>query len=266
MKKIILISVLTLVVTSFTLFSQNAENKTDKKSNVVSESKETLDLPADSESEIGLSGNRMLKKYFIDGGDFMFPILLCFIFGLAIIIEKIISLNLKSINSKKLLAKLEDLFRKNQTEAAEDLCRNTRGVVASICYQALMRRNEGVEGVEKSIISYGSVQMSLLEKGLVWISLFISIAPMLGFLGTVIGMVQAFDSIEQAGSISPSLLAGGIKVALLTTVGGLIVAIVLQVFYNYLVSKIDNLVLDMEDSSISLVDMMIAYGVTAKKE
>jgi len=211
-------------------------------------------------------GSQLLKKYFIDGGDFMFPILLCFIFGLAVIIEKIISLNLKSVNSKKLLEKIEILFKNGKAEEAEDLCRNTRGIVASISYQAILRRTEGVEGVEKSIISYGSVQMSLLEKGLVWISLFISVAPMLGFLGTVIGMVEAFDSIEQAGIISPSLLAGGIKVALITTVGGLIVAIILQVFYNYLISKIDNLVMDMEDSAISLVDMMIEYGITKKND
>ncbi|MFC2114299.1 MotA/TolQ/ExbB proton channel family protein [Bacteroidota bacterium] len=210
-------------------------------------------------------GTQIIKKFFIDGGGFMFPVLFCLILGLAIAIEKIITLNLKAVNSQKLLTKIEEHLKKNDAEGAQEVCRNTRGTVASIFYQALMRRKGGIEDVEKAIVSYGSVQMGLLEKGLIWISLFIALAPMLGFMGTVVGMIGAFDSIEQAGTISPSLVAGGIKIALLTTVGGLIVAVILQLFYNYLVSKIDGIVNDMEDSSITLVDMMIEYGVSEKK-
>jgi biopolymer transport protein ExbB len=210
------------------------------------------------------NGTQIIKKFFIDGGGFMFPVLICLILGLAIAIEKIITLNLKAINSRKLLAKIEEKFKAKDAEGALEVARNTRGTVASIIYQAISRRKEGIESVEKSIVSYGSVQMGLLEKGLIWISLFIAIAPMLGFMGTVVGMIGAFDSIEQAGTISPSLVAGGIKVALLTTVGGLIVGVILQMFYNYLVSKMDGIVNDMEDSSITLVDMMIEYGISEK--
>ncbi len=210
------------------------------------------------------SGTQVLKKYFIQGGGFMFPVLISLILGLAIAIEKIITLNLKSVNSKRLLEKIEEKLKNNDVEGAQEICRTTRGSVASIFYQAFLRRNNGVADVEKAISSYGAVQMGLLEKGLVWISLFIALAPMLGFMGTVIGMIQAFDQIEQVGDISPSIVAGGIKVALLTTVGGLVVAVILQLFYNYLVSKVDSIVNDMEDASITLVDMMLEYGVTQK--
>ncbi|MEA3494970.1 MAG: MotA/TolQ/ExbB proton channel family protein [Bacteroidota bacterium] len=210
------------------------------------------------------NGTQIIKKYFIDGGGFMFPVLIALILGLAIAIEKIITLNMKSVNTKKLLHKIEDKLKNNDADGAQEICRNTKGSVASIFYQALFRRKGGVEDVEKAIVSYGSVQMGLLEKGLVWISLFISIAPMLGFMGTVIGMIEAFDKIEMIGDISPSIVAGGIKVALLTTVAGLVVAVILQLFYNYLVTKVDGIVNDMEDSSISLVDMMIEYDVTKK--
>ena len=221
---------------------------------------------ADSEEPVvpKRSGTQVIKKFFIDGGSFMFPVLICLILGLAIAIEKIITLNLKTINSRKLLTRIEELFKKKDIDGAQELCRNTKGSVASVFYQAIARRGEGLEGVEKSIVSYGSVQMAMLEKGLVWIALFISLAPMLGFMGTVVGMIDAFDKIEQAGTISPSLVAGGIKIALLTTVGGLIVAVILQIFYNYLVSKVDTIVNDMEDSSITLVDMMMEYDVAAK--
>ncbi|MDE6183051.1 MAG: MotA/TolQ/ExbB proton channel family protein, partial [Rikenellaceae bacterium] len=163
-------------------------------------------------------------------------------------------------NTKKLLAKVEEALNTQGVEAAKEVCRNTRGPVASIFYQGLDRYNEGIEVVEKSVVSYGSVQMGQLESGLSWISLFIALAPMLGFLGTVVGMIEAFDSITVAGDVSPTLVAGGIKVALLTTVGGLIVAIILQLFYNYLVAKIDGLVLSMEDSSISLMDIITKYN------
>jgi biopolymer transport protein ExbB len=228
------------------------------------EKEEAATDATEKEEEKGPEGLQLIKKFFIDGGGFMFPVLICLILGLAIAIEKIITLNLKSVNSKKLLKKIETSLKNNDVDGAQEICRNTRGSVASIFYQAFLRRKEGIEGVEKSIVSYGSVQMGLLEKGLIWISLFIALAPMLGFMGTVIGMIEAFDSIQKAGSISPGLVAGGIKIALLTTVGGLIVAVFLQVFYNYLVSKIDSIVNDMEDSTISLVDMFMEYDVTKK--
>ena len=204
---------------------------------------------------------QQIKIKFIEGGaGFMATVLLCLIFGLAIVIERIIYLNMATTNTTKLLNKIEGALNQGGIEAAKDVCRNTRGPVASIFYQGLLRADEGVEMVEKSVVSYGGVQMSQLESGLSWITLFIAIAPSLGFLGTIIGMIAAFDAIAIAGDISPNIVAGGMKVALITTVGGLIVAIILQLFYNYLVSKIDSLVLAMEDSSIALVDMIAAYN------
>jgi len=210
------------------------------------------------------SFHQAVKQKFIEGDwKFMSPVLICLILGLAIAIERIITLNMATTNTKKLLAKVEDALNSGGVEAAKDVTKNTRGPVASIFTQGLMRMSEGIDMVEKSIISYGSVEMGRLEKGLVWISLFIAIAPMLGFMGTVIGMIGAFDAIEAAGDISPSLVAGGIKVALLTTVAGLIVAIILQLFYNYCVSKIDSLVNSMEDASIALVDMLVKHKLSA---
>jgi biopolymer transport protein ExbB len=189
-------------------------------------------------------------------------VLLCLILGLAVSIERIIHLNLATTNVKKLLANVESALSSGGIEAAKEVCRNTRGPVASIFVQGMMRMSEGIEMVEKSIIAYGSVEMGKLEKGMVWISLFISLAPMLGFMGTVIGMIDAFDAIAAAGDVSPSLVADGIKVALLTTVGGLIVAVILQLFYNYLISKIDSLVNSMEDASISVVDILVKHNLS----
>ena len=207
--------------------------------------------------------HQIVKEKFIEGDwKFMGIVLVCLILGLAVAIERIITLNLATTNTKKLLSQVEDALSSGGVEAAKDVCRNTQGPVASIFVQGLMRMSEGVEMVEKSIIAYGSVEMGKLEKGMVWISLFISLAPMLGFMGTVIGMIGAFDAIEAAGDISPSLVAGGIKVALLTTVGGLIVAVILQLFYNYLVSKIDSLVNSMEDASISLIDILVKQSAS----
>jgi len=189
-------------------------------------------------------------------------VLICLILGLAIAIERIIYLNLASTNTRKLLTDIETSIQSGGVDAAKEVCRNTSGPVASIFYQGLNRSHEGVDIVEKSIISYGSVQMGLLERGMVWLSLFISLAPMLGFMGTVIGMIQAFDAIAIAGDISPAIVADGIKVALLTTVAGLIVAVILQVFYNYIVTKIDGIVNSMEDASISLVDVLVKHNQT----
>lgn len=211
------------------------------------------------------SMHQVLKEKFIEGGaGFMGIIALCLILGMAVSIERIIYLSLATTNSSKLLNRIEKALEEGGVEAAKDVCRSTRGPLASIFYQGLERHHDGLDMVEKSIISYGSVQMGLLEKGLTWVGLFIAIAPMLGFMGTVIGMIQAFDSIQKAGEISPTLVAAGIKVALLTTVFGLMVAIVLQLLYNYCVSKIDSITNDMEDSSISFMDMMIRFNLAKK--
>ena len=203
-------------------------------------------------------GHEVLKTRFIEGGaGFMGIVLLCLILGLAFVIERIIYLNMATTNTKKLTQNVEDALNSGGVEAAKEVCRNTKGPVASIFYQGLDRAKDGVESAEKAVISYGGVQMGQLEKNVSWISLFIALAPMLGFMGTVIGMINAFDRIEAAGDISPSLVAGGIKVALLTTVFGLIVAMILQVFYNYLISKVDSITNSMEDASISLIDLLV---------
>ena len=183
-------------------------------------------------------------------------LLLCLILGLALSIERILYLLFSKTNTQKLLEDVEAALNEGGIEKAKDVCRNTRGPVASIFYQGLLRADQGIDVVEKTIVSYGGVQMSLMENGLSWISLFIALAPSLGFLGTVIGMIQAFDAIQAAGDISPNVVAGGMKVALITTVGGLIVAMILQVFYNYILAKIDSLAIDMEDSSIRFVDTL----------
>ena len=205
--------------------------------------------------------NQALKQKFIEGGPaFMSLIIICLIIGLALAIERILYLSFSKINTKKLVEKVEAALQEGGIEKAKEVCRNTRGPVASIFYQGLLRYDQGLDVVEKTIVSYGSVQQSQLESGLSWISLFIAIAPSLGFLGTVIGMINAFDAIQAAGDISPNVVAGGMKVALITTVGGLIVAMILQVFYNYILAKIENITIDMEDSSISLIDVLTKYS------
>jgi biopolymer transport protein ExbB len=193
---------------------------------------------------------------FNEGGGYMWPVLISLIIGLAIAFERILSLNRSDINAPQFMAKVKEALDNGGVSAAEDICANTRGPVASVVQAGLTRFDEGMDAVEKAVVSYGSIEMSFLERGLVWLSLFISLAPMFGFLGTVVGMVEAFDAIEAAGDISPSLVAGGIKVALLTTVFGLIAAIILQVFYNYCVSKIDRITADMEEASVELIDSL----------
>jgi len=220
----------------------------------------------EAEEKVERSFHQVLKEKFIEGGpEFMGIVLLCLILGLAIVIERIIYLNMATTNTKKLLDNVEDALNSGGVDAAKEVCRNTKGPVASIFYQGLDRSHEGIEMVEKSVISYGSVQMGLLEKGVSWVSLFIALAPMLGFMGTVIGMISAFDAIEAAGDISPSLVAGGIKIALLTTVFGLIVAIILQIFYNYIIAKVDSIVNNMEDASITLIDLLVKHDLNNKK-
>jgi biopolymer transport protein ExbB len=212
---------------------------------------------APAPAEEAVSGYQLLKKYFIDGDwRFMSLVLVTLILGLAFCIERIITLNIATTNTDKLLSNINDRLANKDMAGAMEVCKSTPGPTASVLFEGLKSANGGPEAVEKSIVAYGSVQMGLLERGLVWIALFIALAPMLGFLGTVIGMVQAFDRIEAVGDLSPSVVAGGIKVALLTTVFGLVVAIILQIFYNYIVSKIDGIVNKMEDASIALVDIM----------
>ncbi len=210
--------------------------------------------------------HKELKTKFIEGGaDFMSLVAIALVIGLAFCIERIIYLSLAEVDAKKLMAKLEAALEKGDVEGAKTICRNTRGPVASICYQGLMRIDEGLDVVERSVVSYGGVQAGYLEKGCSWITLFIAMAPSLGFLGTVIGMVMAFDDIQQAGDISPTVVAGGMKVALITTIFGLIVALILQVFYNYILSKIEGITSQMEDSSITLLDMIMKYNLKYKK-
>ena len=233
---------------------------------VVSEVEEAI-APVEEAEDDGFFANvekvtQEIKKKFIDGGPlFMSFVLIALILGLALSIERIIYLNLATTNTEKLLQDIESAMSNGGVESAKEVCRNTRGPVASIFLQGLERSSEGIEMVEKSVIAYGGVQMGLLERGLSWIGLFIALAPMLGFMGTVIGMIDAFDIIEAKGEAKPDELAGGIKVALITTVSGLIVAIILQIFYNYIVSKIDTLVNQMEDASISLIDVLVKHDL-----
>ena len=214
-------------------------------------------------AETELAGDTMhqvLMQKFLEGGwAWMMPVLVCLVIGLAVAIERMLFLSFSNINTKKFIAKFEETLNNEGIEAAKELCRNTKGPVASIYYQGLDRYNQGMDAVEKAVVSYGSVQTGQMESGLSWIGLFIALAPMLGFMGTVVGMIEAFDQIQAAGDISPTVVAGGIKVALLTTLMGLIAAVILQLFYNYIISKIDSLVNAMEDASITLVDILTAY-------
>ncbi len=245
-----------------------ATEQVEQQEEVVTTGLDEEAAPVADESENGIVAlHKTLKTKFIEGGaGFMAATLLCLVFGLALCIERIIYLSLSKTNTKVLLAKIEEALKNGGIEAALEVCRNTRGPVASIFYQGLSRYDEGIDVVEKTVSSYGGVQLGLLEKNLSWISLFISIAPSLGFLGTIIGMIEAFDKIQQVGDISATVVAGGIKVALLTTLLGLIIAIVLQLFYNYILSLIEGLVNEMEDSSISLLDLVVEYDAAQKNK
>jgi len=267
MKKLFAIFAFVGVLASSTLLAQTDSTQAATEPQATEAAATTTDATATdvAAADESQSFHEVLKDLFIAGGvEYMTPILICMIIGLAISIERIITLNLATTNTKKLLGQIEDALAKGGVNAALDVTRNTRGPVASIFTQGLMRYSEGIDMVEKSIVSYGGVEMGRLERGLIWISLMISLGPMLGFFGTVVGMVIAFDTIEKAGDISPNIVAGGMKVALITTVGGLIVGMVLQVLYNYLVSKIDSLVNGMEDASISLVDVLVKHKLVNK--
>ena len=254
---------LSYATTNSNLILQDETEETEQEESVaeapMAEEAPAMEVEEEEAAPVEASFTQELKKRFIEGGPgFMGIVLICLILGLAIAIERIIYLNLATTNTQKLTAGVEEALSSGGVDAAKELCRNTKGPVASIFYQGLDRVNEGVESAEKAVVAYGGVQMGQLEKNVSWISLFIALAPMLGFMGTVIGMIQAFDKIEAAGDMQPSLVAGGIKVALLTTVFGLIVAIILQIFYNYIIAKIDSIVNDMEDASINLIDILVA--------
>lgn len=219
--------------------------------------------PVQVVEEEGIAGvHKTLKVKFIEGdASFMSLVAVAMVIGLAFCIERIIYLSMAQVNTKKLMAGIADALSKNDVEAAKNICRNTAGPVAAICYQGLLRVDEGIETVERSVVSYGSLQSSMLEKNCSWITLFIAMAPSLGFLGTVIGMVMSFDEIQQKGDISPTIVAGGMKVALITTIYGIVVALVLQVFYNFILTKIEGLVADMEDCSITLLDLLTKFNL-----
>ena len=253
MKRLFSILAITVMVASGTANATTIANTSTAVTTITTMTQD--EAPAE---ELGF--HQELKKRFIEGGaGVMGIVLLCLILGLAIAIERIIFLNLSTTNTKKLTQSVEDALSSGGVEAAKEVCRNTKGPIASIYYQGLDRTDEGIEAAEKAVVAYGGVQLGQLEKNVSWISLFIALAPMLGFMGTVIGMIQAFDKIEAAGDMQPSLVAGGIKVALLTTVFGLVVAIILQIFYNYIIAKIDSIVNDMEDASITLMDLLIRH-------
>jgi biopolymer transport protein ExbB len=267
-KLLLMLLVFGLSVSSGSLYAQDdqIEEQTEASAEESTESEAPAPVTTQVESTTAdLTGYQVLKKYFIDGDwRFMSFVLVCLILGLAFCIERIITLNIATTNTDKLLAKIDESLKGGNVDQAMDVCKATPGPTASILHEGLKAASSGPDAVEKAVVSYGSVQMGLLERGLVWISLFIAIAPMLGFMGTVIGMIQAFDRIEAVGDLSPSVVAGGIKVALLTTVFGLVTAIVLQIFYNYIVNKIDGIVNKMEDASIALVDILAGNNVFKK--
>jgi len=243
--------------------TMNATEDASANVGVVEAATEAAPAPAAEEEEVELSFVQTLKQKYIEGDVlWMTPVLICLIIGMALSIERVVYLNLATINTDKFKDDIEDALKSGGVDAAKDLARNTRGPIASIYFQGLDRADEGIDIVEKSVISYGGVQNGLLEKGMTWLQLFIALAPMLGFLGTVIGMIQAFDKIVKDGQVSPTTVADGIKVSLLTTVFGLIAAIFLQIFYNYITSKIDSIVNEMEEASISLIDMMLKNKVS----
>ncbi len=254
---------LLLILTSFIclFFHMPAKAQPDTLAQEMVIQTETITTPPPSESETAGGVHQFVKEKFIEGNaGFMSLVAITLVFGLALCIERIIYLSLADIDTKRLMAGIDEALQRGEVEEAKNLCRNTRGPVASICYQGLMRIHESMDVVERSIVAYGNVQAGYLEKGCSWITLFITIAPSLGFLGTVIGMVMAFDDIEQAGEISSGIVAGGMKVALITTIFGLIVALILQIFYNYILSKIESITTQMEDAAISLLDMILQYN------
>lgn len=276
MKKIFAIiamfGLLSLGMTQTAMAQDETAAPADQETVATTDSAAVAEAPAVEEvapmvvEEESQSFHKAIKIKFIEGGaGFMSSIAIAFIIGLAFCIERIIYLSLAEVNTDKMLKEVEAALEKGDLEGAKKVCRNTRGPVASICYQGLMRVNDGLDVVERSVVSYGGVQASILEKNCSWVTLFIAMAPSLGFLGTVVGMVMAFDDIQKAGDISPTIVASGMKVALITTIFGIIVALVLMVFYNFILTKIEAINTEMEDSSISLLDMIMKYNLKYNK-
>ena len=260
MKKLFLVLAVAAMTFSTAIAQETAPATPEAPATEQVEAAEAVEAVEADEIE-GETMHHVLMQKFLEGGwGWMLPILIVLVLGLAIAIERILYLGISSINAKKFAASVEAALNEGGIEAAKEVCRNTKGPIASIYYQGLDRYEQGLDAVEKAVVSYGSVQTGKLESGLGWLSLFISLSPSLGFLGTVVGLVQSFDSIQAAGDISPALVAGGMKVALLTTLLGLIAAMVLQVFYNYVIVKIDGMVNEMEDASITLTDILTAYS------
>ena len=242
--------------------TEQAVDSTAVDTAAVEEAAPAVETPAPVEEVESEGFHKTLKTKFIEGdASFMALVAIAMVIGLAFCIERIIYLSLAEVNTKKLMESIAKALDAGDVEKAKNICRNTAGPVASICYQGLLRLNEGLDVVERSVVSYGSVKAGELEKGCSWITLFIAMAPSLGFLGTVIGMIMAFDQIQAAGDISPTVVAGGMKVALITTVYGIIVALVLQIFYNFILGKIEALTADMEESSITLLDLHAKYNL-----
>ena len=262
MKKVSMFLAVAVLGTVKSFAQEAAAAATEAATEVAAVANEAAAAAVDAETEIaGETMHQILMQKFLEGGwAWMLPVLVCLVIGLAVAIERMLYLSFANINTKKFIEKFEETLNAEGVEAAKELCRNTKGPVASIYFQGLDRYEQGMDAVEKAVVSYGSVQTGQMESGLSWIGLFIALSPMLGFMGTVVGMIEAFDQIQAAGDISPTVVAGGIKVALLTTLMGLIAAVILQLFYNYIISKIDNLVNTMEDASISLVDILTAYN------
>ena len=262
MKKVSMFLAVAVFGTLKSFAQEAAAAATEAATEVAAVANEAAAAAVNAETEIaGETMHQVLMQKVLEGGwAWMLPVLVCLVIGLAVAIERMLYLSFANINTKKFIAKFEETLNNEGVEAAKELCRNTRGPVASIYFQGLDRYEQGMDAVEKAVVSYGSVQTGQMESGLSWIGLFIALSPMLGFMGTVVGMIEAFDQIQAAGDISPTVVAGGIKVALLTTLMGLIAAVILQLFYNYIISKIDNLVNAMEDASITLVDILTAYN------
>ena len=252
--------ILSFGLTQTVVAQEEAAAQTETVDSAAVDSAATEEAPAEvapvEEETVGM--HKALKTKFIEGdASFMSLVAIALVLGLAFCIERIIYLSLTEVNTKKLMAEIEAVLAKGDVEAAKELCRNTRGPVASICYQGLLRIDEGIDVVERSVVSYGGVQSAALEKNCSWVTLFIAMAPSLGFLGTVIGMVQAFDDIQKAGDISPTVVAGGMKVALITTIFGIVVALILQVFYNFILSRIEALTSNMEEAAQELLVMCV---------
>ncbi|MBO5217301.1 MAG: MotA/TolQ/ExbB proton channel family protein [Alistipes sp.] len=260
MKKIFM-SLAVAVMGTVQAFAAEAEEAAAPVADTLQAAAEPVAQAAETVAPVEQGLHQVLLQKFLEGGwEWMLPVLVCLVLGLAIAIERMLFLSFSNINTKKFIKKVEAALNYEGIESAKDICRKTRGPIASIYYQGLMRYEQGMDAVEKAVVSYGSVQTGKMESGLSWMGLFIALSPMLGFMGTVVGMIQAFDDIQAMGDISPTAVAGGIKVALLTTLMGLISAVIIQLFYNYIVSKIDTMVNKMEDASIILVDMLSAYN------